>query len=282
MLNVIRMELHRMLHTRSFYITLAVNILLIALLFSVMAPSLNEGFAAEQAAADTSISQSVEGWKMEMVLDNRNAPNPINVCCAFTDWCILFVVIFMACFVGRFYKDGFCKNVMGSRGYRFRFQMAQSVCAVIYSAVNVILTAAVSLLLAKVLIHSFTFAYLDMFGLYLLGQFLLLCAIGSFSAFLTEWTHSTVPAIVYIFLLSTNIVAMMTAYIDSHLSDWLHKEIVMADCLPSLYYTNQFLLDVSDSTKNNAMLLHAVMLSMIFFIVYNVAGSVLLTKRDVK
>ncbi|MBQ1411750.1 MAG: hypothetical protein IIY93_01030, partial [Clostridia bacterium] len=74
----------------------------------------------------------------------------------------------------------------------------------------------------------------------------------------------------------------MTAYIDSHLSDWLHKEIVMADCLPSLYYTNQFLLDVSDSTKNNAMLLHAVMLSMIFFIVYNVAGSVLLTKRDVK
>ena len=282
MLNVIRMELHRMLHTRSFYITLAVNILLIALLFSVMAPSLNEGFAAEQAAADTSISQSVEGWKMEMVLDNRNAPNPINVCCAFTDWCILFVVIFMACFVGRFYKDGFCKNVMGSRGYRFRFQMAQSVCAVIYSAVNVILTAAVSLLLAKALIHSFTFAYLDMFGLYLLGQFLLLCAIGSFSAFLTEWTHSTVPAIVYIFLLSTNIVAMMTAYIDSHLSDWLHKEIVMADCLPSLYYTNQFLLDVSDSTKNNAMLLHAVMLSMIFSIVYNVAGSVLLTKRDVK
>ncbi len=41
-------------------------------------------------------------------------------------------------------------------------------------------------------------------------------------------------------------------------------------------------MDVSDSTKNNAMLLHAVMLSIIFFIVYNVAGSVLLTKRDVK
>ena len=88
MLNVIRMELHRMLHTRSFYITLAVNILLIALLFSVMAPSLNEGFAAEQAAADTSISQSVEGWKMEMVLDNRYSLLRLyrlvhSVCCDF-------------------------------------------------------------------------------------------------------------------------------------------------------------------------------------------------------
>ena len=282
MLNVIRMELHRMLHTRSFYITLAVNILLIALLFSVMAPSLNEGFAAEQAAADTSISQSVEGWKMEMVLDNRNAPNPINVCCAFTDWCILFVVIFMACFVGRFYKDGFCKNVMGSRGYRFRFQMAQSVCAVLYSVVNIILAGTVSLLMAKALIQSFTFAYLDIFCLNLFGQFLLLCAVGSFSAFLTEWTRSTVPAIVYIFLLSTNIVAMMTSYIDSHLSDWLHKEFVTANYLPSLYFTNQFLLDVSDSAKNNAMLLHAALLSLVFFVIYNVAGAALITKSDVK
>ena len=61
MSNVIRMELHRMFRTRSFYVTIAANILLIALLFSVMAPSLNEGFAAEQAAADTSISQSAEG-----------------------------------------------------------------------------------------------------------------------------------------------------------------------------------------------------------------------------
>ncbi len=282
MLHAIRMEIHRMFHTRSFYVTIAANILLIALLFSVMAPSLNEGFAAEQAAADTSISQSAEGWKMEMVLDNRYSPNPMNVCYAFTNWSMLFVVIFMACFVGRFYKDGFCKNVMGSRGYRFRFQIAQSVCAVIYSAVNIILAGTVSLLMAKVLIHSFTLAYLGIFGLNLLGQFLLVCAVGSFSAFLTEWTRSTVPAIVYILLLSTNIVAMMTAYIDSHLSDWLHKEVLIEDFLPSLYYTNQFLLDVSDRAKNSTMLLHTAMLSMIFLLVYNVAGSVLLTKRDVK
>ena len=282
MFNVIRMELHRMFRTRSFYITLAVNVILIVLLFSMMASSINEGFAAAPPAAENSVTQNVEGLEMEMVLDNRYGPNPMNVCFSFTGWSILFVVIFMACFVGRFYKDGFCKNVMGSRGYRFRFQIAQSVCAVLYSAVNIILTGTVSLLMAKALIQSFTFAYLDIFCLNLFGQFLLLCAVGSFSTFLTEWTRSTVPAIVYIFLLSTNIVAMMTSYIDSHLSDWLHKEFVTANYLPSLYFTNQFLLDVSDSAKNNAMLLHATLLSLVFFVIYNVAGSALITKRDIK
>lgn len=282
MLNAIRMEIHRMFHTRSFYITLTVNVMLIVLLFAMMAPSINEGFAAAQPAAENSVTQNVEGWKMEMVLDNRYSPNPVNVCCAFISWSILFVVIFMACFAGRFYKEGFCKNVMGSRGYRFRFQMAQSVCAVLYSAVNIILAGTVSLLMAKALIQSFTFAYLDIFCLNLLGQFLLLCAVGCFSAFLTEWTRSTVPAIVYIFLLSTNIVAMMTAYIDNHVGDWLHKEFVTANYLPSLYYTNQFLLDVSDSAQNSAMLFHAVLLSLVFLVIYNVAGTVLLTGRDVK
>lgn len=280
--NAIRMEIHRMFHTRSFYITLAVNVILIVLLFLMMASSINEGFAAAPPAAETSISQSGEDWKMEMVLDNRYGPNPMNVCDAFTNWSILFVVIFMALFVGRFYKDGFCKNVMGSRGHRFHFSIAQSVCAVIYSAVNVILAGTVSLLTAKALIHSFTFAYIGVFGLHLLGQFLLLCAIGSFSSFLTAWTHSAIPAIVYIFLLSTNTVAMLTAYIDSHLSDWLHQEIITADFLPSLYYTNQFLLTVSDSAKNNAMLLHAALLSLVFFVIYNMAGAALITKSDVK
>ena len=127
MFNVIRMELHRMFRTRSFYITLAVNVILIVLLFSMMASSINEGFAAAPPAAENSVTQNVEGLEMEMVLDNRYGPNPMNVCFSFTGWSILFVVIFMACFVGRFYKDGFCKNVMGSRGYRFRFQTNSSI-----------------------------------------------------------------------------------------------------------------------------------------------------------
>lgn len=282
MFNTIRMELHRMFRTKSFYISLAVNVILIAFLFLVMAPSINKGFAAAQPDAATSVSQSGEGWKMEMVLDNRSGPNPVNVCAAYMGLCILFVATFMALFVGRFYKDGFCKNVLGSSGHRFTFPVAQSVCAVVYAAVNITLAGAVSLAFAKLLVNSFTFAYLDVFCLNLLGQFLLLCAVGSFSAFLTSWTRSTIPAIVYVLLISTNIMSTFTGFLDSHLSDWLHREVMVEDFLPSLYFSNRFLLDVSDSAKNGAMLLHAVLLSLAFLVIYNVAGTVLLTGRDVK
>ena len=88
--------------------------------------------------------------------------------------------------------------------------------------------------------------------------------------------------IVYVLLISTNIMSTFTGFLDSHLSDWLHREVMVEDFLPSLYFSNRFLLDVSDSAKNGAMLLHAVLLSLAFLVIYNVAGTVLLTGRDVK
>lgn len=283
MINVIRMELYRMFKTRSFYVTAALCMITVTLLLYTLAPSINAAFEGqsnseqikEEVLEDVTVQMNLSSSDIEVLC-------PSNICSEFMALSCLFVAIFMACFIGNFYKDGFCKNVVSGRRHRYYFQAAKAVCALVYAAIVLVLMSCLSIVVAKSLIHSFEFVYMGEFAKFLLGEYCLLSVIGLASAFVTELCHSKIPAIVYILLTSTNITPALISTLDNKLSDWFSRDILVENYLPSLYQLN-FQTEVpSNIDVNNQALLHAVVLSAVFFVIYNVAGAALISKRDVK
>ncbi len=263
MLNVIRMELHRLFRSRSFYITIGICAGVIILLTSLFAALIN-----------------LTG---EMDADGASPVNcPLNTCASLTGgMCSLFAVIFAACFTGAFYSGGFCKNVICSVKNRYYFQIAKTVCLSVYSGILLIVASLAGVLSASGLVNHFEFVYMGEYLKYLLGEFCLLTVLAVFSALLTELTGSKVPAIVYFLLSATSLLQGILSIIDGKLADWLNINVELEKFLPSFYH-NLFSPSISDTSGNNQLLIHAVVLSLVYLLIYNAAGSCLITKRDIK
>lgn len=292
MLNVIQMEINRLFRSKGLYIALAICAGLVALFvlglgalmnltadipdMTVSAGDVSEGFAVseEDLYADVTVSAS----------DTVSAPkpNPVSFCASIVSGlCILFVVIYTASFVHAFYKDGYSKNVLGCVKYRYYFQISKTVCVAAISAVFLIAASAAAMLTAAIYVKGFTFGHMGLYFVFLLGEFLLLNAIGLLSAFLTELTVGKVTAIVYILLASTNLVSGILSLLEGRLSRLLHTEVDISSFLPSLYHSS-FTISDTETAANGGNIAHAIVLSVIFIVIYNVAGSYLITKRDVK
>ncbi len=292
MLNVIQMEINRLFRSKGLYIALAICAGLVALFvlglgalmnltadipdMTVSAGDVSEGFAVSEGDlyADVTVSAS----------DTVSAPkpNPVSFCASIVSGlCILFVVIYTASFVHAFYKDGYSKNVLGCVKYRYYFQISKTVCVAAISAVFLIAASAAAMLTAAIYVKGFTFGHMGLYFVFLLGEFLLLNAIGLLSAFLTELTVGKVTAIVYILLASTNLVSGILSLLEGRLSRLLHTEVDISSFLPSLYHSS-FTISDTETAANGGNIAHAIVLSVIFIVIYNVAGSYLITKRDVK
>ena len=109
MLNVIRMEIYRMFHSVSFYVTILLCAAMAGGLLLSQSNSINTYY-------DSASSQETVGMNIrdEDAVDAENIASPGNVCDSYITSAHLFVGIFMALFVGSFYTDGYCKNVLGN------------------------------------------------------------------------------------------------------------------------------------------------------------------------
>lgn len=280
MLNVIRMEISRMFKTRSFYITMAVYIIFASVMLYFLSPVINSAFESQTNVNE--VSRADGDLTVYMDFDNTAVACPSNACSPFITLGSLFISIFVACFVSDFYKNGFCKNVISKVKHRYYFQAAKAVCIMICTAIMVTLTTAVTLVTANILINNFKFIYMKDFALFLLGEYCLLTVIGLSAAFFTELFGSKVPAILYIVLSSTNIMSTLTAVANKKLSEWFSAEVLIDDYLPSLYQL-KFQTDVpSSAAVVNNDVIHALILSLAAFVLYNIIGSVVISKRDVK
>lgn len=273
MFNVIRMELHRMFRTRSFYITIALCAVSVILMTAMIAPMIN-GSRQTSEVGDVTVYTTVDFSDFLVC--------PVSFCGELIrSLCGTFLVIFVGCFTGVFYTNGFCKNVINQVKHRCYFQASKTVCISIYTTVLLAVSAGSAILFGRLLIKSFTFSYIGEFAKFLLGQWCLLTVVGLFAAFVTELFGSKIPAIVYILLVSSNLIQGILSVADGKLSKWLSMEIMLEKWFPSLYQP-LFSLDAPDVSGNNRTLFYAVVLSLIFFVIYNIAGSALITKRDVK
>lgn len=282
MLNVIKMELHRLFRSKSLYATAAVCAGIIILLVMLTAALLN--ITPDVSPSDMTVSMG--DAEMPVSVSDAEADagsiNPVSFCISFIRGvCAIFVVIFTAIFVNGFYKDGYSKNVIACVRNRWYFQVAKTVCVAVYCAIILAVSSVVSIVMSSISVPSFRLEYMGVFFLFLLGEFLLLNAIGLLSAFLTELTYSKVTAIVYILLASTNLIIGLLSLLESKLSEIFHTNVELWKLLPSLY-DSSFALNAPDTSGNAGMLAHAVLLSLVFIVIYNAAGTWLITKRDVR
>ena len=278
MLNVIRMEIYRMFHSVSFYVTILLCAAMAGGLLLSQSNSINTYY-------DSASSQETVGMNIrdEDAVDAENIASPGNVCDSYITSAHLFVGIFMALFVGSFYTDGYCKNVLGNVRRRAYFQAARFACVMIYAAMILSFTTVVTVALAVLLIHAFTFVCMGEFAMFLLGEYLLLIACGTMFCFFTDLSRSKIPALVYAVLLGSTLVLLIETAISNAAEKLLHKEFFLQHYLPSLYasdYRYGRLLGGGEEDVSK-LLIHAAVLSICALVVYNGLGALTLTKKDV-
>ncbi len=294
MMNVIRMEIYRMFHSVSFYTTILLCAAMAGVLLLSQSNSINKYYdsASSQETAGVTVKDKkggdvyVAGNDDETGIaagDAVNIASPGNVCDSYITSAHLFEGIFMALFVGSFYAGGYCKNVLGKVRRKGYFQAARLACVTIYAAMILAFTTVVTVALAALLIHAFTFANMGEFALFLLGEYLLLVACGTMFCFFTDLFRSKIPSLVYAVLLGTTLVLLIETVINNTAEKLLHKEFFIQHYLPSLYasdYRYGSLLGggVEDVSK---MLIHAAVLSICALVVYNGLGALALSQKDV-
>ena len=295
MLNVIRMEINRLFRSKSLYAALGICagavILFVLLMGALMdlTSGLNDysGTAVSPGDIAGEMSVSAGDFSAGMTVSASDAspvpaPSPVSFCASIVSGlCLLFVVIYTASFIHAFYKDGYCKNVIACVKYRYYFQISKTVCVAALSAAFLMAASVAAILASALFIKGFTLAHMGLYFVFMLGEFLLLTAVGLLSAFLTELTGGKATAIVYILLAMTNLVSGILSLLDSKLSQLLHVDVELSSFLPSLYHAS-FTISDTERAANGSHFAHAVLLSVFFIAIYNAAGAYLITKRDVK
>ena len=297
MLNVIRMELYRMFHSMSFYVTLALCVAMSCGMLVSLTPNKNRSYeqpsgyylvidaegrqyrlSAEEVAEREAEWQNGDVQLRPLKYGEVELVNPGAVA-HFIGTADMFIGIFAALFAAGFYQSGFCKNVAGMLRHKYFIYVAQILCVILFSSVAVLLSAAGVVSIAAAALHYFRFTGLPEFGMYLLGRYLLCCAIGSLSLFLTHLLRSNLFSIIYSVLLSTTLMTAIIAMINDRISEFFSADIDIANYFASLY---TFSFRFSDTAKDmTEMLIHAVTLSICALVVYNGLGCLVLTKKDI-
>lgn len=274
MLNVIRMEVYRMFHSVSFYVTLILCVGMACALLMIQAKSINKFYdgAAQSESLVTADKDAEEAAQTE------NVACPITICDSYIATTDMFLGIFLALFVGAFYSDGFAKNVISRVRHRYDFQGARAVCAILYAAIALGLTALSTVGLAAVLIHTFTFTHMGEFAVFLLSKFLLNSVEGLMFAFFTDFFRSKLPSFIYAVLISTNLIMLFQFLVNKAVEKLLSVDFHIEDCLPSLYSVNYRYTGNAGDVRN--LLIHSIILFIGAFVVYNALGSLHFTKRD--
>ena len=258
-----------MFRSVSFYVTLALCVCMACGVLLVQTNSINRFY---DGAGESETLVSDDG-SME------NIACPITICDSYIATTDMFLGIFLALFVGAFYTDGFCKNVVSRVRQRYYFQAARVICAMLYAAILLGVTALATVGMAAVTIHAFTFARMGEFAVFLLSKFLLNSVEGVMFAFFTDLFRSKLPSFVYAVMISTNLIMLFQFLVNKVVNRLLSVDFHIEDCLPSLYSVNYRYGGNAEDVRN--LLIHSTVLFIGAFVVYNGLGWLQLTKRDI-
>lgn len=271
MLNVIRMEVYRMFRSVSFYVTIILCVAMTCGVLLVQVKSINR-FYDSAASSETLVTDDEDA-------ETENVACPITVCDSYIATTDMFLGIFIALFVGAFYSNGFCKNVVSRVRHRCYFQGARAVCSMLYAVIILGITSLSTVGMASVMIHTFTFAHMGEFAVFLLSKFLLNSVEGVMFAFFTDLFRSNLPPILYAVLLSSTLMMLLENAVNKAVHKVFSVDFHLSDCLPSLYSVNYRYGGNPKDVSN--LLIHAGILFIGAFVVYNGLGSLQLTKRDI-
>lgn len=297
MRNVIRMELYRMFHSMSFYVTLSLCVAMSCGMLVSLTPNKNRSYelpsgyylvtdaegrqyriSAEEVAEREAEWQSSDVQLRPLKYGEVESVNP-GAAAHFIGTADMFIGIFAALFAAGFYQSGFCKNVAGMLRHKYFIYAAQMLCVILFSSIAVLLSAVGVVSIASVALHYFQFTSLPEFGMYLLGYYLLCCAIGSLSLFLTHLLRSNLFPIIYSVLLSTTMMTAIISLLNDRISNLFSIDFDISNYFASLYtFSFRFSNTGKDMTE---MLIHAAALSICALVVYNGFGCLVLTRKDI-
>ncbi len=233
MYNFIRMQLRLLLHSRSFFVMLAVILLMAVLNILLLRWDLTEMQAdrqiqpeetAESAEAEDSIYEAEVGLTVETNeawLDHAASWEELNQTLFSSGMYFILCAVFTAIFTRADYKNGFVKNIAGQLPGRGRLALAKGAAVAVQAAVLVglsaILNGAVGLCLFQdgITLGSLS-ALLQMLGL----QYLLHLAFSWVIMLLCLLTRSSALSMTLGILISCNVFSLIYMVLD-----WLLQKL---------------------------------------------------------
>lgn len=293
MLNLIRMNLYRMLHTKSIFIVLLIGTAFGALAAymssvemeeapngvgltleyqdgSTAADDLKSGFEAGASDADVNFGIYTDVPELE---DGKPAPFMKYFCSDMAGGILLiFITIATVLYINGEEKSGFVKNIAGQTKHKCNIFISKLIVMIGYLLVSMVLYAAAEYAALMIFYNGDMEFCGDILGealKYIGIEFILYIAFISGLAMLTTIFKNTTIGITVGILASCGFANILTGLINKLIDVDISKYLVVNN-----------INSVSFGAENKTLIL-AIIVGIVFNIVYNVAGTMWFTKRDV-
>lgn len=288
MFNLIKMDLYRTLRSKSTWILILVSISIVAMLYFAVSVTKKEYSETSQAPEsfgihigedDDADEDSAEQQDENEVSVNEAFEVPVNE--AFAEMMksglsFILTAIFCVLLIGSEQKTGFLKNIAGQVSSRSMLVISKLISCLVFCILFFGLTYLGCMVLSQVFMGEMIFdnlaRYLPLFGI----QFLLCFAFGAFMICVITILKSSAAGITAGLLAPLGISSLLTGFIDM----MLHKIGVSESFSTVNYILTGNLSQMSISSGANVFV-RAIVVSLVFLIIFTAAGMMVTEKRDI-
>lgn len=291
MLNLSRMNLYRLLKSKSFYLTvgiLGLFMLLTVIILTYDVPNTkSESFLEEEKESTIHYKSAQEMQKEEDVVNvgisfssSSVAEEPtlvnLNLEMVGSGFVLLFTGIFAAIFVSAESSSGFLKNIAGCVKRRSLLIWGQLLSLAVFVLAEFLAVEFIFTTAGFLLIQNFALGSIQELLLFLAVQYLLHLAFAVLIMFIFQLLQSKTFSIVAACCLSSGIGTLIISYIGVLLG-----KLGVSNFTLSKYLISSNVQTYSNSSANSTIL-RAVLISFGAIILYNILSGIILSKRDIR
>lgn len=291
MLNLSRMNLYRLLKSKSFYLTvgiLGLFMLLTVIILTYDVPNTkSESFLEEEKESTIHYKSAQEMQKEEDVVNvgisfssSSVAEEPtlinLNLEMIGSGFILLFTGIFAAIFVSAESSSGFLKNIAGCVKRRSLLIWGQLLSLAVFVLAEFLAVEFIFTTAGFLLIQDFALGSIQELLLFLAVQYLLHLAFAVLIMFIFQLLQSKTFSIVAACCLSSGIGTLIISYIGVLLG-----KLGVSNFTLSKYLISSNVQTYSNSSANSTIL-RAVLISFGAIILYNILSGIILSKRDIR
>lgn len=288
MFNIVKMDLYRTIRSKSTWILILVSISIVAMVYFAVSIARNEYSESAQGQESSGFQIGVADGTDEDAEDHEDGVVvPVNdafevpVNSAFAEimqsgLSFVLAAIFCVLLISSEQKTGFIKNIAGQVSNRSMLVISKLISCLVFCILLFGLTylscASLSQVFLGEMIISNLAGYLPLFGI----QFLLCFAFGAFMICVITILKSSAAGITAGLLAPLGISSLLTGFIDM----MLHKIGVSESFSTVNYILTGNLSQMSISSGANVFV-RAIVVSLVFLIIFTAAGMLVTEKRDI-
>lgn len=291
MLNLSRMNLYRLLKSKSFYLTvgiLGLFMLLTVIILTYDVPNTKSESLLEEEKESTIHYKSAQEMQKEEDVVNvgisfssssvAEEPTLINLNLEMigSGFILLFTGIFAAIFVSAESSSGFLKNIAGCVKRRSLLIWGQLLSLAVFVLAEFLAVEFIFTTAGFLLIQDFALGSIQELLLFLAVQYLLHLAFAVLIMFIFQLLQSKTFSIVAACCLSSGIGTLIISYIGVLLG-----KLGVSNFTLSKYLISSNVQTYSNSSANSTIL-RAVLISFGAIILYNILSGIILSKRDIR